>query len=344
MAPFLPGIILGMNEMIEAVELPKAYRLLNHGPTVLVSSAHGGRRNIMAAAWNSGLDFTPAKVLVVIDKSTWTRELVEASGEFALNIPCRAQAQATLDIGSGSGRAMVPDKFARLGLTTFSSTKIGAPLLEGCVAWLECRVIPEPQVEKAHDLFIGEVVAAWADSRVFSNGHWHFGEDPSLRTIHYIAGGTFLAIGEEFEAVKRAVLSAPDLAGDHAAARYVKDEMVDVVFAAAAGALQSREGINRYRAGDALITGSTGDRWSVSRERFDAKYDAVPPAMAGNDGRYRARPVPVWAKQMAAPFTIARRAGGDVLEGNVRDWLMQYAPGDYGVVEDVRFRRVYRPL
>ena len=34
-----------------AVPLPKAYRLLNHGPTVLVSSAHAGRRNVMAAAW-----------------------------------------------------------------------------------------------------------------------------------------------------------------------------------------------------------------------------------------------------------------------------------------------------
>ena len=33
------------------VPLSKAYRLLNHGPTVLVSAAHDGQRNIMAAAW-----------------------------------------------------------------------------------------------------------------------------------------------------------------------------------------------------------------------------------------------------------------------------------------------------
>ena len=58
-----------------AVPLPKAYRLLNHGPTVLVSSAHGGRRNVMAAAWNMPLDFDPPKVAVVIDKSTLTREI-----------------------------------------------------------------------------------------------------------------------------------------------------------------------------------------------------------------------------------------------------------------------------
>ena len=75
-----------------AVPLPKSYLLLNHGPTVLVSSAHGGQRNVMAAAWNMALDFDPPKVAVVIDKSTLTRELVEASGEFVLNVPAREQA------------------------------------------------------------------------------------------------------------------------------------------------------------------------------------------------------------------------------------------------------------
>lgn len=135
-----------------------------------------------------------------------------------------------------------------------------------------------------------------------------------------------------------------DLGRDSAARSYVKDEVVDVVFAVAAGELISREGPNRYAAGDALVTGSTGDRWSVSRERFDAKYLALPPLQAGRDGRYRARPVPVLAKQVAEGFSIARRAGGDLLTGKAQDWLLQYAPGDFGIVEDARFRRVYRPL
>ena len=59
--------------MIAPVELSQAYRLLNHGPTVLVSAAHGGRRNVMAAAWSMPLDFAPPKVAVVLDKSTFTR-------------------------------------------------------------------------------------------------------------------------------------------------------------------------------------------------------------------------------------------------------------------------------
>ena len=93
-----------------AIPLRHAYRLLNHGPTVLVSSAHAGRRNVMAAAWNMPLDFDPPKVAVVIDKSTFTRELIEASGEFVLAVPGRAVAAQVLAVGSRSGRDGVPVK------------------------------------------------------------------------------------------------------------------------------------------------------------------------------------------------------------------------------------------
>lgn len=33
---------------MQTVELKHAYRLLNHGPTVMLGSAHGGRSNVMA--------------------------------------------------------------------------------------------------------------------------------------------------------------------------------------------------------------------------------------------------------------------------------------------------------
>ena len=183
-----------MSERI-AVPLPKSYLLLNHGPTVLVSSAHGGRRNVMAAAWNMALDFDPPKVAVVIDKATLTRELVEASGEFVLNVPAREQAGLTLAVGGKSGRDT--DKFAMPGVGAVAASSVGAPLIDGCLAWLECRVIPELHIQQAYDLFLGEVVAAWADPAVFSDNRWHFA-DPARRSIHYISGGSFFATGEEF--------------------------------------------------------------------------------------------------------------------------------------------------
>lgn len=179
------------------VDLPQAYRLLNHGPVTLVSSAHGGRQNVMAAAWAMPLDFDPPKLAVVIDANTFTRKLIEASGEFALNVPCRAIASQVLKAGSASGKDV--DKFVHTGLGSFPAQVIGAPLIEGCVAWLECRVLPRPDNQQRHDLFLAEVVAAQADARVYRDGHWQFGDDASLRTLHYFGGGTFALTGESIE-------------------------------------------------------------------------------------------------------------------------------------------------
>jgi flavin reductase (DIM6/NTAB) family NADH-FMN oxidoreductase RutF len=186
------------------VPLDKAYRLLNHGPTVLVSAAHGGQRNIMAAAWAMPLDFAPPKVAVVLDKSTWTRVLLEGAGTFALQVPTRAQLDLTEALGSSSGREIVGatghDKFAAYGLQTFEGTATGAPLLEGCAAWLECRLLPEPHIQDRYDLFLGEVIAAQADARVFANGRWNFDGHDELRTLHHVAGGHFIVDGDAVDA------------------------------------------------------------------------------------------------------------------------------------------------
>lgn len=185
--------------MREDVPLKLAYRLLNHGPTVLVSAAHEGRRNAMAAAWAMPLDFAPPKVAIVIDRSTFTRGLVEASGRFAISVPCRATADLTYTLGSHSGND--EDKFERRGVPWFAGSTCDAPLIEGCVAWLECRVIPWPEQQAAHDLFLGEVLSAQADTRVFRGGRWHFdGADPELRTVHHVAGGAFLSPSDPLQA------------------------------------------------------------------------------------------------------------------------------------------------
>ncbi len=139
-------------------------------------------------------------------------------------------------------------------------------------------------------------------------------------------------------------LESPDLSADSAACWVVKDEVVAVEFAVAPGALQSAVGLNRYAMGDALLTGSTGDRWCVSRDRFDAKYRPEHPLLPGQAGNYRNRPVAIFAKRMTQAFTVERTAGGDLLLGDAGDWLVQYAPGDHGVVAAARFDRVYHVL
>ena len=187
-----------MDSHVAPVALEKAYRLLNHGPTVLVSARHDGVDDVMAAAWACALDFAPPKLTVVLDKATRTRALVDDSGVFVIQVPTVALLALTHHVGTRS-LTDEPNKLADAGVQLFDVPGHDLPFVAGCAAWLACKVIPEPHNQQTYDLFIGEVVGAWADTRVFRNGHWEFSDAaPSLRSLHYVAGGQFYAIGESF--------------------------------------------------------------------------------------------------------------------------------------------------
>lgn len=184
----------------QPVALAHASRLVNHGPTVLVTSAHGGRRNLMAAAWSMPVEFTPPRIAIVIDKRTFTRELIQASGHFGVCIPGAALADLTYAVGSVSGREI--DKFERFGIAARAGAVTGVPLLEqGCAAWMECRLIPEPHTEQAYDTCFAEVLSAAADARIFENGRWSVREDNAeLHTLHHLGAGLFGRVGAVVQA------------------------------------------------------------------------------------------------------------------------------------------------
>lgn len=176
-----------------AVSLDKAYLLLNHGPVTLISTAYDGKQNVMAASWVMPLDFSPPKLALVIDSQSYTHALMQESRELVVNIPSNMIAEKVLSAGGESGRNM--DKFAHCGLQTEVASMVAAPLVKGCLAWLECKLIPEQHIESTYDLFVVEVVAAWADTDVFDGTCWRFTEE-SQRTMHYISNGNFLSSGD----------------------------------------------------------------------------------------------------------------------------------------------------
>jgi flavin reductase (DIM6/NTAB) family NADH-FMN oxidoreductase RutF len=187
---------LQMNEHMKAVELRKAFRLINYGPTVLVSARHNGIDNVMAAAWCCALDIDPPKLTVVVDRIARTRTLLEASRRFVIQVPTVAQLRLTHEVGNRS-LYEEPDKLQAAGVTVFDVPGQDLPFVEGCSAWLACELVDEPHIRDAYDLFIGDVTAAWADDRVFRDGHWHFETaGPEWRSLHHVAGGHFYAIGE----------------------------------------------------------------------------------------------------------------------------------------------------
>ncbi|HFZ8993421.1 TPA: flavin reductase family protein [Citrobacter freundii] len=186
----------------QPVNLDHASRLLNHGPTILITSRdeHSGRRNVMAAAWAMPVEFTPPRIAIVVDKTAWTRELIERSGMFGIVIPGVAATNWTYAVGSISGRT--EDKFNCYGIPVVSGPVLGLPLIEEkCLAWMECRLLPATSAQEKYDTLFGEVVAAAADTRAFKEGRWHF-DDEKLNTLHHLGAGTFVTTGKLINAGK----------------------------------------------------------------------------------------------------------------------------------------------
>lgn len=177
---------------IQPIELSKAYRLLQVGPTTMISAKYDGIENVMAAAWVGLVGGN--KVMAFIGPQAYTRQLVEKSGYFAVHIPVVSQMEMLLYAGEHS-YADTPSKNDKI--LFFYQKGFDIPLVEGCAGWLACKVLSNVENEQQHNLFMGEIVGAWSDDRVFRNGHWIFDEAPDeLRTVHYVAGDQFYAIGK----------------------------------------------------------------------------------------------------------------------------------------------------
>ncbi|WP_250453106.1 PGDYG domain-containing protein [Caballeronia sp. ATUFL_M2_KS44] len=131
-------------------------------------------------------------------------------------------------------------------------------------------------------------------------------------------------------------LSMPDLTRDPDARRVIKRPVpVAVRFADSDGTCETLEGPVRFRAGDAIVTGTLNEQWPVSRDRFDETYERV------SEGVYRKRPVVAYAVLLKSSVNVRVGAQSDVIEGQPGDWLIQYEKGEYGIVDAEVFARVY---
>ncbi|MGB9886714.1 MAG: flavin reductase family protein [Moorellales bacterium] len=171
------------------VTLESAHRLINHGCVILVTSALGERRNVMTVAWQTPLSARPPLVGVSIATGHLSHEFIDASGEFAVNVPGVDLLSKVHLCGTVTGRKL--DKFEKAGLTPVPARKIKAPLIEECLAHLECRVVARHPVGD-HTLFVGQVVAATVQPELFSD-YWK--DLPEAATIHHLGGNRYYLSG-----------------------------------------------------------------------------------------------------------------------------------------------------
>jgi len=102
--------------------------------------------------------------------------------------------------------------------------------------------------------------------------------------------------------------------------------------------IQTKEGPVKAPVGAYIMTGTKGENWPIPADKFKETYDII------DDQHAAKKPLPVPAKQMQEDFFVTVSWSPDKLNGKPGDWLVQYGPGDYGVVGAGIFDETYDTL
>ena len=173
-----------------------ARRLLNPGPVAIVTASWRGMANAAPIAWTAPLSMEPPLVGCVIHPHRHTSDMIRFSEEFAINIPGPSLAKEVAFLGSQSG--LNNNKLDASGLELFKGQRIEAPLIEDCLAWIECGVQDVIAIGD-HTLFVGRVLRVQALDEAYAQ-RWLL-ESPKYSPLTYIGGATYAVVGSAIEAV-----------------------------------------------------------------------------------------------------------------------------------------------
>ena len=181
--------------MRKTLDEMEARRLLTGGPVVLVTTSWHAKANVMPVAYAVPLSFKPPLVGIAVHPSRHTHDMIRFSEEFAINVPGRSLIHHVQYLGSVSGQEV--DKFELTKLPTLKARKVGAPLIEGCIGYIECGLEDALRIGD-HTLFVGRVVAASADDEAFKET-WLLADD-DYKPLHYLGLSRYAILGEKMEA------------------------------------------------------------------------------------------------------------------------------------------------
>jgi flavin reductase (DIM6/NTAB) family NADH-FMN oxidoreductase RutF len=164
------------------LKLNKAFTLIEPGPVVLVTTCDRNRNNVMTISWTMVLDFTP---MFAITTGPWNYSFaaLEKTRQCVIAVPTVDLLDQVVGIGTCSGADT--DKFAKFKLTAVPGKLVNAPLIEDCLANIECKVVD--LIEK-HNIVVLEGVAAYVDLA-----------RKEKRTVHAVGDGTFIVDGRKLD-------------------------------------------------------------------------------------------------------------------------------------------------
>lgn len=113
---------------------------------ILLTAKSGETLNTMTIGWGTlGIEWGKPIFIALVRESRFTKDLIEKSGEFSVNIPYGDIDSKILGFcGKKSGRDV--DKFAEMGLITEEPVLINTPGIRQLPLTLECKVLyTQPQ-------------------------------------------------------------------------------------------------------------------------------------------------------------------------------------------------------
>ena len=174
------------------LELNKAFTLIEPGPVILVTTHDENKDNIMTISWTMVMDFTP---VFAITTGEWNYSFaaLRKHRECVIAIPTVDLLDKVVGIGTCSGADT--DKFAKFELTPVPAKLVKPPLIQECLANIECKVI---DIVKKHNIVVLEAVAAYLDS-----------ERKEKRMVHAVGDGTFIVDGRKIDRRKMMASKLP---------------------------------------------------------------------------------------------------------------------------------------
>ena len=151
-----------------------ALRMITHG-LYLLTTRYEGRTNASSVSWLSQASFDPPLIMVGVKTGTLTHEMVEGSGQFAINLLAVDQIEMAQTFFRQAEQE--DDKLHSYAIEPGPVT--GAPIFLDTPAWFECQVT---DVVKGgdHTIVVAEVVEAGvrnpdAKSMALRDTSWHYG-------------------------------------------------------------------------------------------------------------------------------------------------------------------------
>ena len=160
-------------------------------PIVLLTTFHRGRPNVMTMGFHMMVQHEPPLIGAVIGPWDYSFKALKATRECVIAVPGADLAEKVVDIGNCSGEDI--SKFEKFNLTAKPAQDVRAPLIEQCIANIECNVVDTRMVNR-YNLFILQAVKAWVKPG-----------RKEQRTLHHQGNGSFKVDGKMIDLRDRMV-------------------------------------------------------------------------------------------------------------------------------------------